>query len=476
MATKKVSSAAEAKAKAEAAAKLQGERLKAAAEKAKADEAKAKADKAKAEAAAKLQSERLKAAAEKAAADKAKADKIKAEYDQLAIALKDTKIKNLAGDVKGLGDADKDWAAKKVAQNKELNKNKTDTNTNANSVPDWAKNAASNFPQYSPETAKNIKTAQDYAQMAAAGAAAGINNLAGNSTDNVKNSKVTPAAASTTPTNGNTGSASGGGAAKPKAADVAQSIVGGGSDLTKGLSAQDIERMNALAYMQKPGLMLGDEINKMYGITQDRGTIEKILLDALAKTHAENVSNQGKVEDKFYDSLSASQDSLMTTLRKNRMNAITTGASKGMQAAQEIAAMLQTSQANAPGASLVAQQGSDLYRKYATDQAMATQKALETSNAIGADNAKTAKEILGQHMVGYDADMLHNSTIRTAQMGLEGKQIEARSLVDAAIAGKSAPVVQKSDPVAVGVSLFSSGKYNTLGDAMKDANKYMTRD
>lgn len=162
---------------------------------------------------------------------------------------------------------------------------------------------------------------------------------------------------------------------------------------------------------KKPRLMTGDELAKLYGITADRGAIEKLLLNAVDTKYTNLDRAQARTERNYYDQVATSQDSLLDVLRKNRTNAVMTGATKGMNAANELAAMLMTSQQNSLGATTVAQTGADLAKQKEADRAAAVLQALTTANAAGSDMMGRAAGMYDSEYVGYSADQAAASNI-----------------------------------------------------------------
>lgn len=167
-----------------------------------------------------------------------------------------------------------------------------------------------------------------------------------------------------------------------------------------------------------PNAPNGGGLARDYNITQDRAELEKLLTSAVDAKYAQLNAAHKRTEDAYYDSIGKTQDTVLSTLRKGNMNAITSGASKGVQAANELAAVLGLSQAGADGATTVAQAGSDLALNHATDLALAKSDALTTSNDLGKALAQIGSTFYNSDVVRYGSELNHNAAMDANMAGL----------------------------------------------------------
>jgi len=188
---------------------------------------------------------------------------------------------------------------------------------------------------------------------------------------------------------------------------------------------------------QNPANMVGAAaLAKLYGITTDRGTIEGIYNDATAKSFGVQQGQQKMVANQFMDSIFTGQQTQADIIRKSNAAAVATGASRGMQAAQEMSALLQNSQVNAAGATNVAQTGAMLNDKEQAAMAQNAVLALQAANSAGTslagiDAGKYAADT--QYGVGALDSNARNYTADTQLKGtLEAANINAKGQADAA--------------------------------------------
>lgn len=140
--------------------------------------------------------------------------------------------------------------------------------------------------------------------------------------------------------------------------------------------------------------------------------------DALRKEY-------GNVENQFYNQLSSTQDIALDTIRKNNAAAIATGASRGMQSANELSAMLGLQQESAMTATELAQQSQQLADKEAAALAENPMKALEMANAEKSKLAGLSANLYGQDTMFDIGAMSSAAEMEKAKAQVESAGISA---------------------------------------------------
>ena len=144
---------------------------------------------------------------------------------------------------------------------------------------------------------------------------------------------------------------------------------------------------------QLRGLSLADK----YGLTYDVNAIKGILDNATRQKYTEQKQAYEQTENQFYKNISDTQATTLDTLRRAQAQAVATGASRGIAAANEISTMLGMQQTSTDAANELAVAGDQLGAKEAAEIAANSATALETSNAV-----KQAIGNLDSTLYGYD--------------------------------------------------------------------------
>ena len=118
-----------------------------------------------------------------------------------------------------------------------------------------------------------------------------------------------------------------------------------------------------------PTLQSTKDLADKFGIKYDYSEILKIFQDAADKGIAVNKEMYDQATQKYYQNIAANSSELLSALRKNNAEAVNTGASRGVAAANELSAMLGMSQQGSDGALDLALQGMTLADKAAADKA-----------------------------------------------------------------------------------------------------------
>lgn len=213
---------------------------------------------------------------------------------------------------------------------------------------------------------------------------------------------------------------------------------GGGSPSTpdQDISFTELDRLNPEA----PNLRDGDTLSDLYGITNDRSEIEQILLDAVDAKNNVALQQQGINEDKFYDDLARTQNTVLDTLGLNNLNAIKTGAAKGATAANELSAILGLEDRAMEGVNQLAADRKLLADQMAADTAAAKSSALDQANSTGIKLGETAANILNADMVGYGSELNYDAQIANILGNIEAQKIASQAQVDSARTSANATV------------------------------------
>ena len=141
------------------------------------------------------------------------------------------------------------------------------------------------------------------------------------------------------------------------------------------------------------GLPMGD----LYGINYEQDYIRKLLDDATAAEYNAKRQEFAATERGYYDQLYDAQSTALDTIRANNSAAVASGASKGMAAAQQLAAVLGLQQESVGAATDLANQRNELAAKEAAAYSENANTALNTSN-----NLKQAIQNADLNKYGYD--------------------------------------------------------------------------
>jgi hypothetical protein len=187
------------------------------------------------------------------------------------------------------------------------------------------------------------------------------------------------------------------------------------------------------------GLTVGDK----YGITYDYNTILGILNNATKASYDLENQKMTQTENAMYGQMNANQASALDTLRKSQSQAIATGASKGISAANELSSILNLQGGNTQAITDMANQKNNLSAQEQAAVAKNAQTALDTSNTLKQGIANIDLTKYGydtQHAVGildylanlaqtaggmYDSDNTLTGVKYNADQNLAGTQYTA---------------------------------------------------
>ena len=156
------------------------------------------------------------------------------------------------------------------------------------------------------------------------------------------------------------------------------------------------------------GLPMGD----LYGINYEQDYIRKLLDDATAAEYNAKRQEFAATERGYYDQLYDAQNTALDTIRANNSAAVASGASKGMAAAQQLAAVLGLQQESVGAATDLANQRNELAAKEAAAYSANANTALNTSNTLkqAIQNADLTK--YGYDTQNYVGELDYNAALR----------------------------------------------------------------
>ena len=156
------------------------------------------------------------------------------------------------------------------------------------------------------------------------------------------------------------------------------------------------------------GLDLGDKYNIQY----DQNYIRDLLDTATQAEYNRKRQEFAATENKFYNELYDTQDAALNAIRASNSAAVATGATKGMAAAQQLAAILGLEQTSVESATDLANQRNELMAQEAAAYAKNANTALDTSNALKQAIAEAALTKYGYDTQSYVGELDYNAALQ----------------------------------------------------------------
>ena len=156
------------------------------------------------------------------------------------------------------------------------------------------------------------------------------------------------------------------------------------------------------------GLNLGDKYNIQY----DQNYIRDLLDTATQAEYNRKRQEFAATENKFYNELYDTQDAALNAIRASNSAAVATGATKGMAAAQQLAALLGLEQTSVESATDLANQRNELMAQEAAAYAKNANTALDTSNALKQAIAEAALTKYGYDTQSYVGELDYNAALQ----------------------------------------------------------------
>lgn len=245
------------------------------------------------------------------------------------------------------------------------------------------------------------------------------------------------------------------------------------------LPQQDqVKNFNPVVDPARATLTGGANLGNLYNITYDQQAILDKFNQATKAEYDLLRKEYRTTENKFYDNVANIQKGSLDTIRKANAQAVATGASRGIQAANELSAVLGGTQEATAGATDLANAGNLLADKQGAAMAENIVKAMTTANQVGLslagiDSQKYAADT--QFNVGQ---MDYYSRLDTAIKNLEG--VLAQSGAQKYTADKNLEGTQFNANKNYDASIYNSNKNydasvynsnNNLAGTIYNANK-----
>ena len=164
--------------------------------------------------------------------------------------------------------------------------------------------------------------------------------------------------------------------------------------------------------VKRPGLS-GLELGDKYDIQYNQDYILDLLDKATAAEYNSKRQEFASTENKFYNELYDTQASALDAIRASNNAAVATGATKGMAAAQQLAAILGLEQSSVESATDLANQRNELAAKEAEAYAKNANTALDTSNTLKNAIAEAALNKYGYDTQGYVGALEYNAALQS---------------------------------------------------------------
>jgi len=174
----------------------------------------------------------------------------------------------------------------------------------------------------------------------------------------------------------------------------------------------------------RPSLRSAAELARLYGnITFDEDAIRRKFDKATEAEYALKRKEYEQTEDQFYNRLFGTQSTALDTIRRANASAISSGAAKGMQAANELSAILGLQQESVDDSTRLAQARYNLTDAEAAAYAKNVVDALAKANEI-----KLALGTLGSNIYAADTQFAVGEMQYLAQLDAAAKQLEGMGL------------------------------------------------
>ncbi len=195
--------------------------------------------------------------------------------------------------------------------------------------------------------------------------------------------------------------------------------------------------IKTVSYTPKaPSYMTGDAMAKNLGIDYNYKNILNKLNQATTDEYALKNKEYATTENQFYNQMYGAQGTALDTIRKSQAQAIATGASRGLQSANELASMLGLQQETVASATDLAQQRNMLKDKEAGAYTQNVVDATNTYNTLGTTfgnliNNKYAADVqnnvgIMEYFKGLDQNAKNlEGNMYTADRNLEGTKYTA---------------------------------------------------
>ena len=181
-------------------------------------------------------------------------------------------------------------------------------------------------------------------------------------------------------------------------------------------------------YQRTPGRKASDIASEL-GLDYNAENIKNMFSNSVEKNYEASAIEQEQAENAFYDNARTTQQTAMDTIRRNNNAAVATGASRGMQAANELAAILGLQQENTKGATQLALDQQKFSAEKAAALAASEQQAYQYYNQLGLS--------LNEQAISEDANATQFDAAKLGALGqyggaVDSADIQAKATIEAA--------------------------------------------
>ena len=181
---------------------------------------------------------------------------------------------------------------------------------------------------------------------------------------------------------------------------------------------------------------LADQLGVQF--TYDRDAIEKIYQDSTRSALRTEMSSG--TENKYYQHLADAQNTALDTIRQQYGSAVASGASKGMQAANMLSAILGTTQTANEEATQMAVDRQALVNQYAQQLKKDSVDALKYSNDMASQIGTLSHQLYNDDIQKLTAQLAYNQAINTDAAGYAANKYTAQSNLAGTLASAGAGI------------------------------------
>lgn len=200
-----------------------------------------------------------------------------------------------------------------------------------------------------------------------------------------------------------------------------------GSLLYKDKVTTDVKQPNKTATLQN-----GSDLASKYGITYDATSIENKFNEATKAKYDVLRKEYDATQNKFYNNMYNNQQTALDTIRKSNAEAVATGASRGVQAANELSSVLGLQQSTTDEATQLAVDRNALADKEAAAYAENKVNAFNKANELGLSLGNLASGIYASDVQFDVAQLDYYARLDAAMKNLMGMQEQANANMYAA--------------------------------------------
>lgn len=177
-----------------------------------------------------------------------------------------------------------------------------------------------------------------------------------------------------------------------------------------------------------------DKLGSGAQFTYDRNEIEKILQAAVDAQYAGQYQQQANTERTYYKNMATAQNTALDTARQLQGQAIASGASKGMQAANALSAILGISQTSNDEATKLAQDRQLLAQQEGAAKALASSQAMDKSNATLTALQNAQHQLYADEIQKQAEQLGYNQAINTDYAGYQASKYSADQTLNGTLA------------------------------------------